>query len=97
MTARDRQVGGDHYARQQVQPWDAMEAWMPREQFIGFLRGNAIKYLARAGSKDPAPQDYAKARHYLDKLLEVLASNGPEQRGNAEPGLTPSQRTWPDA
>ena len=96
MTARDRQVGGDHYARQQVQPWDAIDTW-PLEQRIGFYRGNALKYVMRAGTKDPAPQDYAKARHYLDKLLEVLAENGPEQRGHAEPGLTPSQRNWPDA
>ena len=44
---RDTQVGGDHYRSKTVQPWDAMESWMSPEQFKGFLRGNAIKYLAR--------------------------------------------------
>ena len=69
--ASEMQIGGDHYKRLAVQPWDAMEAWMTREQFIGYLRGNALKYLARAGSKGDAREDYAKAQHYLVKLVEV--------------------------
>lgn len=67
-----RQVGGTHYTAMPIQPWDAMEAWMGREQFIGFLRGGAIKYLARAGSKGDAAEDVAKAGHYIEKLAEVL-------------------------
>lgn len=70
--ANARQIGGDHYARQSIQPWDAMEAWMTRNEFIGFLRGNAIKYLARMGSKDAASQDARKAEHYCVKLAEML-------------------------
>lgn len=70
MSANDSQVGGDHYKRQAIQPWDAMAAWMTPEQFRGFLRGNAIKYLARAGHKGDALEDLKKARHYLDKLIE---------------------------
>jgi uncharacterized iron-regulated protein len=71
MVAGGKQVGGDHYLHQSIQPWDAMQAWMTYEQFVGFLRGNAIKYLARAGSKGSATEDFAKARHYMDKLEEV--------------------------
>ena len=66
------QVGGEHYASKSVQPWDAMEAWMSREAFEGYLRGNAIKYLARAGSKGPSTEDYRKAQHYLTRLLELI-------------------------
>ena len=69
---RSEQIGGDHYRTKAVQPWDAMAAWMTPEQFEGFLRGNAIKYLARAGSKGDPVVDYKKARHYLDKLIEVV-------------------------
>lgn len=43
MAAEDTQIGGTHYATKKVQPWHAMEAWMTRDQFAGFLRGNAIK------------------------------------------------------
>ena len=68
---RDKQVGGDHYVGKAVQPWEAMEAWMPREAFIGFLEGNVIKYLARWRGKGGL-QDLHKAAHYLDKLVEVV-------------------------
>jgi hypothetical protein len=70
------QVGGDHYTVLDVQPWDAMANWMSACEFEGFLRGNAIKYLARAGSKGDALEDFKKARHYLDKLIEVLDGAG---------------------
>lgn len=68
--ASGTQVGGSHYVDKAVQPWDAMQAWMTPEQFKGFLRGNAIKYLARCDDKGGV-QDLEKARHYLDKLIEV--------------------------
>jgi hypothetical protein len=41
-------------------------------QAIGFYRGNALKYIMRAGEKGPAREDYEKAKHYLEKLLEIL-------------------------
>ena len=69
-TARATQVGGDHYRTKTIQPWDAMEAWMTPEQFTGFLRGNAIKYLARCDDKG-GMEDIKKARHYIDKMLEA--------------------------
>lgn len=70
-----RQVGGDHYASKAIQPWEAMQAWMTPDQFIGFLRGNAVKYLARAGSKGDALEDYRKAQHYLARLIEVMTND----------------------
>jgi hypothetical protein len=72
--ANAQQYGGDHYINMGVQPWKAMEAWMSTEAFAGFLRGNAIKYLARADKKGGV-EDLKKARHYLDKLLEVLETS----------------------
>lgn len=70
MSANERQVGGTHYTSKAIQPWDAMQAWMTKEQFAGFLRGNAIKYLARCEDKGGA-EDLKKAQHYLEKLIEV--------------------------
>ena len=49
--ASDMQIGGNHYTSKTVQPWAAMESWMTKEQFSGFLRGNSIKYLARCDDK----------------------------------------------
>lgn len=72
--ADQRQIGGDHYKSKLVQPWDAMKAWMSHDQFKGFLRGCAIKYLARCDDKGGL-EDLLKARHYLDKLIELETDN----------------------
>lgn len=70
MSANDMQVGGTHYTDKAIQPWDAMEAWMTRDAFCGFLNGNAIKYLARYKNKGGV-EDLRKAQHYIAKLIEV--------------------------
>lgn len=70
MSANDMQVGGHHYKQLVVQPWAAMESWMTPEAFMGFLRGNAIKYLARCDQKGGV-EDLKKAQHYICKLIEV--------------------------
>jgi hypothetical protein len=70
MKADDMQVGGTHYKDMPVQPWDVMEAVLTREEFIGFLKGNIIKYSMRQGRKQDS-DDGAKAAHYLQKLNEV--------------------------
>lgn len=72
MRADDRQVGGDHYKTMPMQPWDVIEAVLSREEFIGFLRGNVIKYAMRQGRKAGADDDAEKARHYREKLDEVM-------------------------
>jgi len=68
----DIQIGGDHYKKLSPQPWEVMEGWGPREHFIGFLRFNILKRLGRWDSKDSALQDAKKARHELDKLIEIM-------------------------
>jgi hypothetical protein len=71
MSADSTQVGGEHYRNKAVQPWAAMESWLSKEEFGGFLRGNVIKYVARCRDKGGI-EDLKKAQHYLTKLLEVL-------------------------
>ena len=68
---KDYQVGGDHYAKQDIQPWDYMEACMSEEEFKGYLRGNVIKYVSRYDKKGGL-QDIDKAMHYLEKLRSLL-------------------------
>jgi hypothetical protein len=70
MTANNQQIGGNHYSSKTIQPWDAMQSWMSAEAFSGFLQGNAIKYIARWKDKGGI-EDLKKARHYLEKLIEV--------------------------
>ena len=60
----DSQVGGDHYLKN-IQPWDFITA-----NDLGFLEGNIVKYISRYKSKGGLVDLY-KARHYLEKLIEV--------------------------
>lgn len=72
MSADDIQIGGTHYKDLKIQPWSVMEAWGPKEHFVGFLRFNALKRLGRWDSKDSAIQDAEKAIHELTKMVEVM-------------------------
>jgi hypothetical protein len=69
--ANAKMYGGDHYLKMPIQPWDAIDGF-DHAQAIGFYRGSALAYIMRAGSKGPAREDYEKALHYLEKLLEIL-------------------------
>lgn len=55
-----------------------LEAWLTPEQFEGYLRGNVIKYVSRAGLKGSAAEDLGKARWYLNRLLELPGKARPE-------------------
>ena len=65
MKANKRQVGGSHYKRLVYEPWDVIASWG-----LGFFDGNAVKYLARWKVKGGV-EDLKKARHYIDKLIEM--------------------------
>lgn len=66
--SNSRQVGGDHYKSKTVQPWDFIAA-----NGLGFFEGNVVKYLSRWKDKG-GPEDLQKARHYLDKLIEIVGN-----------------------
>lgn len=69
-SVNQQQVGGSHYKAMPIQPWEAMQAWMTLDEFKGFLKGNAIKYLARCNVKGGL-EDVKKAHHYTAKLIEM--------------------------
>lgn len=65
MNANQKQIGGQHYKQfQGFEPWDVINVWG-----LGYLDGNAIKYIARWKHKNGV-QDLKKAIHYLEKLVE---------------------------
>lgn len=79
-TADDIQVSGNHYKDMPIQPWHVMESVLTREEFIGFLKGNVIKYSLRAGRKEGS-DDAGKARHYMQKLSEVTNGSHTREEG----------------
>lgn len=72
--ADEIQVSGNHYKDMGIQPWAVMESVLTREEFIGYLKGNIIKYSMRAGRK-AGSDDTGKAIHYKMKLKEVQDGN----------------------
>jgi hypothetical protein len=74
MNADKIQVGGNHYKDMSMQPWEVMEAVLTPEEFMGFLKGNIIKYAMRQGKKQDT-DDAGKAQHYKQKLEETYAKH----------------------
>ena len=68
--ADDLQVSGNHYKDMAIQPWELMESVLTHEEFVGYLKGNVIKYVSRWKDKGGV-DDLRKAQHYLTKLIEV--------------------------
>jgi hypothetical protein len=62
-----------HYALPDgSQAIDHIQAALTPDEFRGYLRGNALKYLLRAEKKGGAT-DYAKGVWYLNKLKDANA------------------------
>ena len=54
------------------------------DQKLGFHLGNAIKYILRAGKKNPekTSEDLQKAKWYIDRYLELQKSPESVRRPN---------------
>ena len=63
-----------HYSRYGIETIDALRGTMSPEEFNGFLKGNAFKYLTRAGAKDALEQDLHKVCWYT--MFLYLANGG---------------------
>lgn len=63
----------DHYTAGGIEVIDYLKAKLTPEEYRGFLRGNAIKYLSRAGLKGSSHTDYRKAQWYLEQLANEAA------------------------
>tara|TARA_R110001632_G_scaffold6159_2_gene24950 strand:- start:215 stop:430 length:216 start_codon:yes stop_codon:yes gene_type:complete len=59
-----------HYTIGSIETIDFIKAKLSKEEYIGYLRGNVLKYLSRANYKDSADEDYDKAKVYLNWLIQ---------------------------
>lgn len=59
-----------HYDKGGLQTIDFIKAKLSPEEYVGYLKGNCIKYLSRANYKESAKSDYEKAYVYLGWLVE---------------------------
>ena len=80
MSARDKQIGGDHYKKMAIQP----SHYIVKNK-LGWYEGNIIKYITRHSVKG-GKQDIEKVIHYAELLLE-------DQYDNSE-GHKRGRETW---
>ena len=73
-----------HYCDGGIETIDYIRAKLTREEFIGYCKGNALKYISRAGKKGDAAEDLAKAQVYLGWASEPPTD--PEPPAEKKPG-----------
>lgn len=73
MSANDRQIGGNHYKKGGEEHWDRQWRLYGRGYFVGCI----TKYVERYHEKNGL-QDLEKAKHFLDKLIELESSSAAE-------------------
>ena len=61
-----------HYTAGGIETIDYMRAKASPEEFRGYLRLNALKYLSRAGLKGDAVVDLKKSAWYINRLIGEL-------------------------
>lgn len=73
MTTNDKMdnINPSHYRHGNIEVIDIMQDQLSPEEFKGFCKGLAMKYLCRADHKNHL-EDYKKAQWYINKLVEVL-------------------------
>jgi hypothetical protein len=60
-----------HYNQGGIECIDAIESMLTHEEFVGYLRGNSLKYRWRFRYKNGV-EDLRKAEWYENKLLKIL-------------------------
>lgn len=61
-----------HYTTGKIEVWDFIV-----DQNLNFLTGNVVKYICRAGRKDPQKhlEDLNKAKAYLEREIKRISDN----------------------
>ena len=89
-------ISPDHYRQGSIEVWDFII-----DQQLGYLEGNIVKYISRAGKKDNERKldDLLKAQAYIHKAvlteLNAVSSTGPTTSGSQ---VSPSDEStdWDD-
>jgi hypothetical protein len=59
-----------HYTSGGIETIDIMASKLSPDEFKGYLKGNVIKYITRAGKKKNELEDLRKCAWYLNRLIE---------------------------
>jgi len=70
----------DHYRLwSTMEPFELHKKILTKDEYVGFLKGNIIKYQMRAGRKkgEPFEKDLAKLKTYQEALEKMLKPDLP--------------------
>ena len=65
----------EHYNNGDIECIDAIQAMLTPDEFVGYLRGNSLKYRWRFRYKQKPFEDLRKARWYEERLIKFLLDN----------------------
>jgi len=61
----------EHYTQGEIECCQALHAMLGDVGYLGYCRGNAVKYLWRCMYKDSTSTDLRKARWYAEEAIKV--------------------------
>ena len=68
-------INPEHYKKGGIETIEYQQAKMSKEEFYGYLKGNALKYISREGLKSEKLidkiDDCQKAIWYLEQMVQV--------------------------
>ena len=64
MRSKETQIGGDHYSKRKIQPFDIID-----EYDLDYYEGAALKYLLRHKDKN-GKEDLLKLKDYADCIID---------------------------
>jgi hypothetical protein len=72
-------INPDHYKKGGIETIEYQQAKMSKEEFKGYLKGNALKYVSREGLKSEKLtdkiDDCKKAIWYLEQMIQVYQTD----------------------
>ena len=92
MSANDKQVGGGHYKNAKIEHWDFVAA-----NGLDYFQGQITKYVCRWKDKGGV-EDLEKARHFLDKYIEIERNRLSFTKGKLKESHTiaaDATKAWP--
>ena len=70
-----------HYQLDGLEAIDIIKASLTADEYLGYLKGNALKYMLREPFKGNPKQDVAKAQWYLSRYHGLLPVNKEKDNG----------------
>ena len=67
----------EHYNKLEVEAIDLIEMSMTKDEFLGYLKGNVLKYIIRYKHKGKDLEDLDKGKWYLQRLRDRIKDAKP--------------------